>query len=104
MQTRFPKVVLAPMAGITDRPFRELCRRFGAEAATSEMVSSNPVLRNTNKSQRRLDRQGEMGLQIVQIAGTDPQIMANLHAIMSIMVPRLSTSICVVRQKKSAMS
>ena len=64
------------MAGITDRPFRMLCRRFGAEAATSEMVSSNPALRNTNKSQRRLDREGEEGLQIVQIAGADPKTMA----------------------------
>jgi tRNA-dihydrouridine synthase B len=76
MQDSFPKIVLAPMAGITDRPFRELCRRFGAEAATSEMVSSNPALRNTNKSQRRLDRKGESGLQIVQIAGADPKTMA----------------------------
>ncbi len=64
------------MAGITDRPFRILCRRFGAEAATSEMVSSNPTLRNTNKSQRRLDREGEVGLQIIQIAGSDPEMMA----------------------------
>ena len=64
------------MAGITDRPFRMLCRRFGAEAATSEMVSSNPALRNTNKSQHRLDREGEEGLQIVQIAGADPKTMA----------------------------
>ena len=64
------------MAGITDRPFRILCRRFGADAATSEMVSSNPALRNTSKSQHRLDRNGEPGLHIVQIAGADPQTMA----------------------------
>ena len=64
------------MAGITDRPFRTLCRHFGAEAATSEMVSSNPALRNTSKSQRRLDHEGETGLQIVQIAGADPKTMA----------------------------
>lgn len=64
------------MAGITDRPFRILCRRYGAEETTSEMVSANPKLRNTNKSLRRLDYKGEVGSKIVQIAGADPKTMA----------------------------
>lgn len=71
------KVVLAPMAGITDRPFRILCRRFGADATTSEMVSADPALRNTSKSIHRLDYRGESGLKIVQIAGADPKTMAD---------------------------
>lgn len=71
------KVVLAPMAGITDRPFRILCRSFGADATTSEMVSANPALRNTSKSKNRLNYQGESGLRIVQIAGSDPATMAD---------------------------
>ena len=77
MKNNLAKVVLAPMAGITDRPFRILCRRYGAQATTSEMVSANPQLRNTAKSQRRLDHTGEAGLKIVQIAGADPRTMAN---------------------------
>lgn len=76
MNSNFPKVVLAPMAGITDRPFRILCRQLGAEATTSEMVSANPALRNTNKSRLRLDNTGEIGKKIVQIAGADPATMA----------------------------
>ncbi|MFK8068293.1 MAG: tRNA dihydrouridine synthase DusB [Gammaproteobacteria bacterium] len=72
----FPKVVLAPMAGITDKPFRTLCRKHGAEQTTSEMVSANPALRNTKKSQLRLDYKDESGLKIIQIAGADPQTMA----------------------------
>ncbi len=76
IKSTFPKIVLAPMAGITDRPFRILCRQYGAEQTTSEMVSANPALRNTKKSQQRLDYKDEIGLKIIQIVGTDPQTMA----------------------------
>jgi tRNA-dihydrouridine synthase B len=67
---------LAPMAGITDRPFRILARRFGAGLATSEMVSSRPELRGSRKSLLRLAHAGEPGPASVQIAGADPAWMA----------------------------
>jgi tRNA-dihydrouridine synthase B len=66
----------APMAGVTDRPFRTLCRRLGAGLAISEMVSSRPELRGTRKSRLRLDHRGEAGPVSVQIAGADPAMMA----------------------------
>ena len=69
-------LALAPMAGITDRPFRELCRRFGAGMAVSEMVASRPELRNTEKSLVRRDHAGESGLRIVQIVGSEPEVLA----------------------------
>ena len=69
-------LVLAPMAGISDRPYRALCRRFGAGLAVSEMVSSNESLRGSRKSIRRLDFAGEAGPISVQIVGTDPAAMA----------------------------
>jgi len=69
-------VVLAPMAGVTDLPFRRLCRRLGAGLVVGEMVSSNPKLRNTRKSQFRLRHDGEPEPIAVQIAGGDPQSMA----------------------------
>lgn len=69
-------LLLAPMAGITDRPFRVLCRRWGAGLAFSEMVSANPRLRDTPKSRHRLETAGEPGPVAVQIAGTDPGEMA----------------------------
>ena len=68
---------LAPMAGITDRPFRILARRFGAGLATSEMVSSRPELRGSRKSLLRLAHAGEPGPVSVQIAGADPAWMAD---------------------------
>ncbi|MCP4076014.1 MAG: tRNA dihydrouridine synthase DusB [Gammaproteobacteria bacterium] len=71
------RLVLAPMAGVTDRPFRQLCRSLGAGMTVSEMVSSKPELRKTRKSLLRLDHQGEPGPIIVQIAGADPDIMAD---------------------------
>jgi tRNA-dihydrouridine synthase B len=64
------------MAGITDRPFRQLCRRLGAGLAVSEMMSSNPKVWNTEKSLNRMDHNGESGIRSVQIAGADPQLMA----------------------------
>jgi len=67
----------APMAGVTDRPFRALCRRFGAGLAISEMVSSRPELRGSRKSRLRLEHRGEAGPVSVQIAGADPAMMAD---------------------------
>jgi tRNA-dihydrouridine synthase B len=70
------KVLLAPMAGVTDRPFRQLCRRLGAALAVSEMVSADLMLWNRAKTRRRLDHTGEDGPRSVQIVGHDPQMMA----------------------------
>lgn len=67
---------VAPMAGITDRPFRRLARRFGAALAVSEMVSARPELRGSRKSRLRLDHAGEPGPIAVQIAGNDPAMLA----------------------------
>ena len=68
---------VAPMAGITDRPFRRLARRFGAALAVSEMVSARPELRESRKTRLRLDHAGEPGPVSVQIAGADPQMLAD---------------------------
>jgi tRNA-dihydrouridine synthase B len=68
---------VAPMAGVTDRPFRQLCKRFGAGLAVSEMVSSKPELRETRKSRLRTDHAGEVDPISVQIAGSDPLAMAD---------------------------
>jgi tRNA-dihydrouridine synthase B len=70
-------LAVAPMAGVTDRPFRQLCRRLGAGYAVSEMVASNPQLRGTDKSRRRIDHAGEVAPIAVQIAGADPRQMAD---------------------------
>ena len=70
-------VFVAPMAGITDRPFRRIARRYGAGLAVSEMVSSRPELRETRKSLLRIDHAGEPGPVSVQIAGADPAMMAD---------------------------
>jgi tRNA-dihydrouridine synthase B len=69
-------LILAPMAGVTDRPFRQLCKRLGAGLVVSEMLSSNPKVWHTDKSKQRMDHQGEEGLRAVQIAGADPILMA----------------------------
>ena len=69
-------LAVAPMAGVTDRPFRQLCRRLGAGYAVSEMVASNPKLWGTDKSRRRIDHAGEPAPVAVQIAGSDPAMMA----------------------------
>src|SRR4029079_8894416 len=68
---------VAPMAGITDQPFRTLCRRYGAALAVSEMVSARPDLRSTPKARRRLEHRGEASPVSVQIAGADPAQMAD---------------------------
>ena len=70
------RVLLAPMAGVTDRPFRTLCRRLGAGLAASEMLTADQTLWHTSKSRRRMDFSGESGPRAVQIAGWDPQMMA----------------------------
>ena len=71
-----PVVALAPMAGVTDRPFRALCRRLGASFAATEMVSADQSLWDTPKSRHRLDHAGEGDPVIVQIAGGDPEMIA----------------------------
>ncbi|SFF62776.1 tRNA-U20-dihydrouridine synthase [Fontimonas thermophila] len=71
-----PPLVLAPMAGVTDRPFRQLCRRLGAGLAVSEMTTSDARLWHTDKSRLRRDHAGEAGPIAVQIAGYDPRQMA----------------------------
>lgn len=70
------QLIVAPMAGVTDRPFRELCLRYGAGMAVSEMMSSNPDLWKTSKSLNRMVHEGESGIRSVQIAGADPKLMA----------------------------
>ncbi len=67
---------LAPMAGVTDRPFRQMCRTLGASMTVSEMISSKAELRHTRKSQLRMNHYNEPEPIIVQIAGTDPHVMA----------------------------
>ena len=78
---RLPNALfVAPMAGVTDRPFRQLCRRFGAGYAVSEMVTSRKDLWHTLKTSRRADHAGEPGPIAVQIAGTDAAMMAEAAA------------------------
>ncbi len=69
-------LILAPMAGITDRPFRMLCRELGAALTVSEMVTSNKQLWHTRKTQLRIDHRGEGSPRSVQIAGSEPIQMA----------------------------
>jgi tRNA-dihydrouridine synthase B len=70
------KLIVAPMAGVTDRPFRQLCKRMGAAMAVSEMVSSNSLLWGSEKTRRRASHEGEVSPISVQIAGADPKMMA----------------------------
>jgi len=69
-------LVVAPMAGVTDRPFRQLCKKMGAGMAVSEMVSSNSLLWGSEKTRRRANHEGEVDPISVQIAGADPVMMA----------------------------
>jgi tRNA-dihydrouridine synthase B len=71
------RLIAAPMAGVTDRPFRQLCKRLGAGMAVSEMVTANSALWNTAKTRRRCDHAGEVHPVSVQIAGGEPQMMAD---------------------------
>ena len=72
-----PNVILAPMAGVTDKPFRQLCKQLGAGLAVSEMTTSDPRFWNTSKSMHRMDHAGEPDPVSVQIAGTVPRVMAD---------------------------
>jgi tRNA-dihydrouridine synthase B len=69
-------IILAPMAGVTDRPFRNLCYQLGADLCVSEMVTSEKHLWNSRKTKLRLNHKGEQGIRSVQIAGTDPAKLA----------------------------
>jgi tRNA-dihydrouridine synthase B len=71
-----PPLILAPMAGVTDKPFRLLCKRLGAGYAVSEMTTSDPRLWSTRKSRSRMDHVGEPSPVGVQIAGSDPEALA----------------------------
>ena len=71
-----PRVLLAPMAGVTDKPFRVLCKRMGAGLCASEMTTSDPRFWTTAKSRHRMDHVGEPAPISVQIAGTVPAVMA----------------------------
>ena len=73
-------VFVAPMAGVTDRPFRQLCRQFGAGYAVSEMVTSRKDLWKSLKTSRRANHEGEPGPIAVQIAGNDAAMMAEAAA------------------------
>ncbi|MFN0313861.1 MAG: tRNA dihydrouridine synthase DusB, partial [Burkholderiales bacterium] len=70
------KTIAAPMAGVTDRPFRQLCKKMGAAMAVSEMVTSDPRLYGTEKTQRRTNHEGEAQPVSAQIAGADPAMLA----------------------------
>lgn len=69
-------LLVAPMAGVTDRPFRQLCKKLGAGMAVSEMVASNSLLYGSEKTLRRANHDGETEPKSVQIAGADPAMMA----------------------------
>lgn len=69
-------LVVAPMAGVTDRPFRMLCKKMGAGLAVSEMVTSNSLLYGSEKTKRRANHEGEVSPISVQIAGAEPAMMA----------------------------
>ncbi|MEO5694826.1 MAG: tRNA dihydrouridine synthase DusB [Usitatibacter sp.] len=69
-------LIVAPMAGVTDRPFRSLCKRLGAGMAVSEMVASNSLLWGSEKTIRRGNHEGEVEPKVIQIAGSDPGMMA----------------------------
>jgi tRNA-dihydrouridine synthase B len=70
------RAMLAPMAGVTDRPFRQLCRRFGATLAPAEMLSADQRLWNSSKSQRRMNHEGEPQPRVVQLVGSEPEELA----------------------------
>jgi tRNA-dihydrouridine synthase B len=69
-------LIVAPMAGVTDRPFRQLCKRMGAGMAVSEMVASNSLLYGSEKTKRRANHEGEVEPISVQIVGADPDMLA----------------------------
>ena len=71
------RLIVAPMAGVTDRPFRMLCKQMGAGMAVSEMITANKALWTTPKTLRRANHEGEVEPIVVQIAGGDPQMLAD---------------------------
>ncbi|MBR7070478.1 MAG: tRNA dihydrouridine synthase DusB [Oxalobacter sp.] len=71
------RLVVAPMAGVTDRPFRQICRKLGAGYAISEMAASNPQVWHTDKSRRRLMHDGEPAPAAIQLVGSSPELMAD---------------------------
>src|SRR6476660_607166 len=71
------RLMVAPMAGVTDRPFRQLCKQMGAGMAVSEMVASNSLLWGSEKTKRRANHDGEVDPISVQIAGADPKMLAD---------------------------
>lgn len=73
-------IILAPMAGVTDRPFRQLCKNLGAGLAVSEMVGANSLLHGSEKTKRRANHEGETRPCSVQIVGADPKMMAEAAA------------------------
>lgn len=73
-------LILAPMAGVTDRPFRQLCKNLGAGLAVSEMVGANSLLHGSEKTKRRANHEGETRPCSVQIVGADPTMMAQAAA------------------------
>jgi tRNA-dihydrouridine synthase B len=70
------RAALAPMAGVTDRPFRVLCRRLGAGLTPSEMLTSDTRLWHSRKSRRRMNHEGEPPPRTVQLAGAEPEVLA----------------------------
>ncbi len=91
---------VAPMAGVTDRPYRQLCRHFGAGYAVSEMITANNALWDNAKTRRRMDHAGEPGPIAVQIAGSDPAMLAQAARLNVELARRLSISIWAARPKK----
>ena len=94
------RILLAPMAGITDQPFRRLCAHYGAGLTFSEMMSTNPQVWHTEKSKLRLAHSEELGLNAVQIAGSDPLEMAKKTSKKPMLSAKLMVSILIRLVKK----
>ncbi|VTM59781.1 tRNA dihydrouridine synthase B [Klebsiella pneumoniae] len=94
------RLIAAPMAGITDRPFRTLCYEMGAGLTVSEMMSSNPQVWESDKSRLRMVHIDEPGIRTVQIAGSVPEEMAAAGGLTWKAAPRLLISIWDARRKR----
>ncbi len=94
------RLIAAPMAGITDRPFRTLCYEMGAGLTVSEMMSSNPQVWESDKSRLRMVHIDEPGIRTVQIAGSVPEEMAAARGLTWKAAPRLLISIWDARRKR----
>jgi len=97
-------LILAPMAGITDKPFRNLCKQFGAGLAVSEMVASQPHLRKHHRTLLKADHSDEIGLKSVQILGTDRNKWPMQHVLMQRMELILLILIWAAQLKKFVQS